>query len=538
VSIEKVQLAGGILPSKNSLLQSKLAQMFLDHINIGQAYFEGFVPNANQQRVRQVIDTSTVPKGQWLHILLYGEPRSGKTWAALYYVIDIMLRFPGARSLGVRSTTSELNTSVFLDVDKFADKWGIPIIRRSTQEGLVELANHSQMWWKSDKSLTPGARDNTARKMGGMEYSLALVEEADTVSSETARAIPHRLSQNVGDFRKVIFYTQNPPDRDHWTYEFFFKSFGCDPDDPASPIRAIHCPLEGNIENIGVGYKEGLAKEYDDDPAMKKRFVLGQFAPSIKGDPIFKKAFNRDFHVAKETFVTNWNRSLPMWRGWDFGFRGNSCVIMQDDTDRHQLRVFYAFLERKILYEQFLDLILAQCYRLFPGAEWRDYPDPHGDQKTALSEYSYHEIMKSRGLDPIFDRGRKSVVKGVNLISKELRAQGKAGQPAFLIDPTAVTLIDAFESGYCNSKGALKDELRPVEDNTYIHTMDACRYPIVMNRDFYGEDAVVQPFQVIQDGDKIRDHVAYMNAHDATQYRGPARQGGRDGSFSRSRFSR
>ena len=513
----------------------KLAQLFKNNIQMGQAYFQGFELNDNQKRVREVIDTSTVPKGEWLHILLYGEPRSGKTWCALAYIMEMFLRFPGTRSLAIRNTTSELNTSVFLDLDQFAEKWNIPIIKRSTQEGLIELGNHSQFWFKSDKSLTPGARDNAARKMGGMAYSLAMVEEADTVSSETSRVIPTRLSQQSGDFRKVIFYTQNPPDKDHWTYEFFFANPIGDPDDPASSIRAIHCPLEGNIEHIGTAYQSALAKEYGDDPAMHKRFVLGQHAPAVKGDPIFKQSFNRNFHVAKDTFWKIWNKSLPIYRGWDFGFRGNSCVIAQDDTDRRQLRVFMAVLERKILFEHFIDLILAQCYRLFPGAEWQDFPDPHGDQHTALSAMSYHDIMRSRGLCPIFDKTKKSVVLGVNAISRELRATGKAGQPALLIDPTAILLVDAFESGYCNNKGCLIDELRPVEDNTYIHTMDAFRYIVVMNRDLPkgGNDPVANPFQIMGESERARRSQG-LETH---TYMGPTRNGGgRDGGFSRSRF--
>ena len=527
------------MPSKEALLNYTLAQMFTTHINVGQAYFEGFQPNANQKRVKQVIETSTVPEGQWIHVLLYGEPRSGKTWAALYYIIEISLRFPGVRTLGIRSTTSELNASVFLDIDKFAERWGIPILRRSTQEGLVEFSNKSQLWFKSDKSLTPGAKDNTARKMGGMEYSLAMVEEADTISSETARAIPHRLSQRCGDFRKVIFYTQNPPDKDHWTYEWFFKNPLGDPDDPASPIRAIHCPLSGNIENIGEAYKAGMAQEYIDDPAMHRRFALGQFAPSVKGDPIFRQTFRREFHVAKEPFWKGWNKNFPLLRGWDFGFRGNACVIAQDDLDRRQLRIMMCLFERRVLFEQFLDMVLKQCYQHFAGAEWQDFPDPNGDQHTALNEKSYHDMMRSAGLDPIFDLRRKSKIKGINLMSRELRSQGKAGQPALIIDPSATLIVDMFESGYCNSKGNLKDEVRPVEDNTYTHIADATRYLMIMNREFPmdGSDHGFQPFRVIEDADRIRANLAVESQFN--QYLGPVRnQGGKDGSFSRSRFIR
>lgn len=530
-----------MLPSKETLVHYKLAQLFMTNISIGQKFLTEFKPNPNQVAVENLIMASTVPEGEWLHILLYGVPRSGKTWGALYYTLKNMLKFPGLRALGIRSTTSELNASVFQDLDKFTNQWDIPVVKRSTHEGLVELGNHSQFWFKSDKSLTPGARENTSRKMGGMEYSIGLVEEADTVSSETTRAIPHRLSQNVGKFRKVIFYTQNPPDTSHWTYEFFFKNALGNPDDPASPIRALHCSLEGNADNIPAAYKAALEKEYQDDPAMHKRFALGIHAPSVKGDPIFKKSFSRAFHVGKDSFWKNWNRGFPLWRGWDFGFRGNALTIMQDDLDRNQLRILRCYLERRILADPFIEMMLAQCYREFPGAEWKDYPDPNGDQHTGLSEHSYHDLMRQRGLDPIFDLRKKSIKLGVNIISKELKATGQAGQARLLIDPGALYAIDCLESGYVNNKMAQKDELSPVKDDTYIHVADSIRYPIVNNRDEDEEEERGHVFKIIRESQQARTNQGLAAPHlEVDQYRGPSRGGSnsRDGHFSRSRFTR
>lgn len=538
--VEPFVLPGGVLPTKEALLQYKLAQAIQANIAIGQKFFQEFKPNENQQRVKQLIDTSTVPEGEWLHVLLFGEPRSGKTWGALYYILDVSLRVPFVRTLSIRNTTSELNASIFLDVDKFASQWNIPILKRSTHDGLIQLGNMSEIHCKSDKSITPGAKDNTGRKLGGMEYFFGMVEEADTVSSETARAIPHRLSQKIpGNFRKVIFYTQNPPDKDHWTYEFFFNNPLGKPDDPASPIRALYCPLSGNVENIGEAYRSALSREYLDDPAMHARFALGQFAPSVKGDPIFKQTFNRSFHVASKSILSEWNRGEPLLRGWDFGFRGNACTILQDDPDRRQLRIFKVYFQRKVMFEQFCDMVLAKCYRDFPGARWLDYPDPHGDQHTSLSEYSYHDIMRAKNLELIYDKRKRSVVKGVNLISKELRSQGKAGTPALLIDPDIDYLIEAFQSGYCNSKNCQIDELRPVEDNTYIHVMDSLRYPIVMIREFPldGQDAGEIPFQVMRDGAKIIENMSNQGIYTfGGNIKGAGRRS-RD-SFSRSRFAR
>lgn len=272
---------------------------------------------------------------------------------------------------------------------------------------------------------------------------------------------------------------------------------------------------------------------------MYRRFVLGQFAPDVKGTPMFgaggvKAVFSRDYHVAKECFLKHWNRNYPVLRGHDFG-TCNACVFVQDDQDRRQIKVFATLFQNKILYEHFLsEYVLPFSSRMFPDAEFIDYCDPTGNAKTGNAEKSYHQIMQQYGINPRYtwDASKRSLANGVNLISRLLRQQATPGVPKLLFNPEDAYLPDAMESGYCNSKTARVGEINPVDDGIYIHCMDAFRYVLVNIRHWNTldeDDGEGSPFQVIQDSQR--------QGWGGSTPNGWREVGPRDGSYGRSRFS-
>lgn len=473
--IRKVNLPGGHFPTREELFMQELSQQFAQLVTLGETFAQKFTPNENQRAVFDLIDTSQVPEGAWIHVLLYGGAGSGKTSCALAYQLNLLLKYATARALCIRRTSRDLKDTIYKDVIKFLNDFGINFDKNDNNTS-IRLENDSEFIMRSDKSLTPG-KTNTSRALGGTMFTTALVEEADTVSIETVSAIPHRLRQNVGSeaFRRVIFYTCNPPSKGHWIHDLFFKKHN--PDDPASTHRAIHCDIRHNRKYLPVGYIEGVHEEYKDDEGMLARFFDGQFAPDTRGDVMFKQSFNRKIHVAPSPFTADWNKSYPMQRGWDFGHRGNSMVICQDDPDRQQIRVYAAELERFVMFDDFSNRKISWCYRMFPGAIWEDYADPSGNQQTAMG-LSYHDILKSQGINP--RSTKEDVAYGITLIAQRLRQLVPGGKPEVLLNAEYCQyLIEAFTAGYCNDKDCLVDEFRPVKDGTYDHVMDAFRYIMI-----------------------------------------------------------
>lgn len=478
--IEKLKLKQLRAPSKEEIVFQYLSDAIEGYHNQSTLFERNFTPNINQKRFQEIVETSQVPEGQSLHILLYGGVGSGKTWAALFYALGISLKHPNVKTLCVRRTHSDIAQSIYQETYSFLDRFTIPY-KKNDQETTIKLQNGSFFFMRSDKSLVR-AKASKSDALGSQAFSIAVLEEADSLSEELANTIPGRLRQNIPGFRKIIIYICNPPSENHWLYRKFFKNN--DPHDPKSPYRALHCAKEGNKENLPPGYLESVERDYSRDPSLNERLSLGNFAPDVKGDPVFQ-AFDRKYHVSKEPLV--FNPRLPLFRSWDFGWRGTAVIIGQDDTERKQMRILREFFYERTLLDTIAIDVLNQCWQLWRDIEWYDYMDPAGVQKRVEGPSAY-DILTGKGLRP---KGYKSTIEfGLSIIEQQLKlltyrrdsVDVEYVKPGFIIDPSCRHLINAFVSGYCNEKDAPVDVIRPVKDGFYDHLMDALRYAMVCLR--------------------------------------------------------
>lgn len=478
--IEKIKMKELRAPSKEQIVFQYLAEALEGYHNQSTLFERNFKRNVNQQRFREIIDTSQVDEDQSIHILVYGGVGGGKTWAALEYALDTSLKHPNVKTLCVRRTHSDIQQSIYPETYNFLDRYAIPY-KKNDQDTTIRLHNGSFFFMRSDKSLVK-AKASKSDALGGQAFSIAILEEADSLSEELAKTVPGRLRQKIPGFRKVIVYICNPPSENHWLYRMFFTNN--DPHDPRSPYRVLHCPKEGNAENLPKGYLESVERDYARDPSLNERLSMGNFAPDVKGDPVFQM-FDRKIHVSSEPLV--YNPKFPIVRGWDFGWRGTAIVLLQDDTDRRQLRILREFFYERTLLDTIATEVLNKCYQLYGDPQWDDFMDPAGVQKS-VSGPSAYDILVGKGLRP---RGVKSTITfGLNIIEQQLKlltyrrdtVDNEYVKPHFIIDPSCRHLINAFISGYCNEKDAPTDVIRPVKDGFYDHMMDALRYAIVCLR--------------------------------------------------------
>lgn len=471
----KVLKVDTYIPSEEDLVFQELADQIDANLALGKKFYDDFVPNEKQQELYDLIESSEVAEGEWLHVLVYGSTGSGKTFGVLGWIVRELLRYPGAGALGVRRTFTELDDTLYGDLyKKVLDPYEIPYTKND-QKMVVTLPNSSFFRFRSDKSVVSSSTKDKADGLGGTAYSIAMLEEADSISEELALTLPGRMRQASGVRRKVIFYLCNPPSKTHWLYRLFFK--GNDPSDPRSPYRAIKIPVIDNVRNVGEGYIRGIERDYGRNPSLRKRMVDGEFGPDMKGIPIFADSFRRSIHVATRSISANWNPSAPMVRGWDFGYHHPALLVFQDDPETGQIRVYRAIVGEKTLLDSFADRWLSKLEEDFPNAEWRDYVDPAGAQVSDKSALTSIDILRAKGLYPKYRK--ENIAYGLNII-EELLKQLYKGEPTILIDPTyCEALIEALEIGYCNDKEAMDYEIKPVKDGIYDHIIDAFRYAVI-----------------------------------------------------------
>lgn len=207
---------------------------------------------------------------------------------------------------------------------------------------------------------------------------------------------------------------------------------------------------------------------------------------SYAGEPVYSN-FDADNSVQPIRYIP----SLPLWRGWDFGYRHPAVVFCQYvpadpnadyPTDRlHFLHELYPTLRSDevpgIKTEDLVDLVQKTTAELFPDVEEiEDFVDPAGNQKKETSDYSSIEILEQKGISPEWN-----VVGRKNRISYA-RSYIEVAD-AFRINPHCTLGIKGFSSAYRYPDKAtggadrdMPDLGKRVQSEPYIHIMDAFEY--------------------------------------------------------------
>lgn len=458
-----------------------LSQTLTNMGELQRKFVNGFTYSTNQKNIVNLIKTSEVEKDRTLHLLIYGGTGSGKTWGILAYFWEILCTYPMVSALVLRKTEGAVKSGPFTDSKKMLDSLGIHYSARQQASGLaITLENGSVMEFKSETSLKPRGdhKSKVAHAMGGFEFSLVAMEEvSDMPTSEVADAMPGRMRQFAGDFRRVIAYLCNPPNKHHWVSNRFFGTDN-EPKDPGlstSRYRAIQCNVEGN-----EFAHEAYIADMDEDYAISgvgASLREGRVSASTSGIPVYGAAFSREFHTTDVELWKTFNPRFPISRCWDFGWNGNVCIILQDDPVRHQIRVFKVCFDKFVPLDMWMEhTVLQWCSDHFPGAQFQDFCDIAGNQKVGQTGLSNFDVMRAFGIRP---QGKKQeIAPGVQVITR-LLTQNIAGRPALLIDRTSAgELVECLEVGYC--KDLHKNQL--VKDGVYDHIADAFRYGMMFLR--------------------------------------------------------
>lgn len=482
------------LPSEHGILYNELASLMEVNESLSGRIYTNFwdmprnvvgSPNPRQDYLRdKYFEFAKQNESDELFIsLLYGATRSGKTEGVIALILEILLTHPGCRALGSRRTYTQLQDSLIPSIADpiptgFLQRKGyVPRedyeIRSGDRPGLYFKNGSSWVFRSTDRADKAG--EGKADNLGGAQYDLVLLEECDEIDEGYYKTIVGRMSGPAAPAR-AIFMIENPPSQEHWTYRLFFKDRVAD---PRSNYFAMHFPTEDNQRNLPPGYIESLEKEYSADPGLYRKFRLGLFTPAIKGKPIFKGYFNRKIHVAPQSL--SWNKNMPLWRIWDFGFRHPAMVIGQEDKETGQIKWLRAHLGDDELLAPFAERMLKNCKRWYPDADYIDICDQAGKKRSGLSDKSEVQVLEAMGLRP---RYKYSLIEwGIQLLWQELSTLLPGGKPAMIFDPHHATiLVDAFEFGYTQDPNAKSDDIRPIKDGNFDHCMDCARYAVVMFR--------------------------------------------------------
>lgn len=402
----------------------------------------------------------------------YGSIRSGKTVGVLAFFTEMMLKYPGTRALGARRTMAELHNSLIHSLEELLTRWQVEYRIRRGDNPHVWFPNGSE-WILMSTEKADNQRESKADTLGGIELSLAFLEEANEIKKGFYDTVLGRLSQK-GLPARAVFVVENPPPETHWTYREFMQK-------KRPGVFSYHFSIEDNRINLGDEYVDSIIERYKDSPTLFKKYYLGEFTPTIEGEPIFRGRFFRSQHVASEPLEFDLKYSI--YRCWDFGFLHPAVVLFQDNIEYGQIRVLKSTLGSEETIDKFATRQVNLHKSLYPGARYIEVADVAGRRRSATSPQSELEVLQAVVRAPVSTRYTK-IEYGISVINEQLSTITPIlGQPAIIICPAGANILaDAFEFGYTQDPDSKQDVIKPRRDMLYEHVMDAFRYGVLVCR--------------------------------------------------------
>lgn len=429
---------GGDSVSSSCLTCAKSAILSIEKLPFEEWYFDIQVPG----------DNNYISGGAIHH-------NSGKTAAGCHEIKQLAIEYPGSRWIIGRKLLPSLRDSIWKD---FLDMIPPEMIASYNKTKLdLVLKNGSEF-------LGRPLYDASVFK----SYQIAgfLIEEADEIDKDIYDRLKDRLRQKLPNGSRPRYTSTllcNPPEEDHWIVELFLNQR------PANHEVFTSTTFD-NKKNLPEEYIPELLETYS--AAMLERLLYGRIQRVHKGRPVFPQ-FTKELYVKPVVY----DPTLPLVRGWDFGYNHPACVFMQ--MKEGQVRILAEKLGKKIYLDKFVTQeVLPLQEQLFGNrvghlAPVLDFCDPRGSDQTDKGITSV-QILNSFQIYPVYRR--TFIEEGIRAINTCLDTKDfKSGFPNFLIHPRCRILIEGFEGGYARLEG----EETPDKDNYYDHLCDASRYCMI-----------------------------------------------------------
>lgn len=286
--------------------------------------------------------------------------------------------------------------------------------------------------------------DKAQGQLRGYECSMFVMVEADLLdASDLDLAVGClRWKDAYGNFitdYSVILDT-NPPSPRHWIAKLEAKM------KKAKNVRYDfwHIRTDENRHNLPPLYIENLEAQYEDKPAHRRRYLLGEYAELFEGSPVFH-AFREERHAFEDIA---WPKGAYLVRGWDFG---STHAVIFSAYFRLDFQIKGNLIPVEYwwdLHEYFAEMsdVDRQCANVkeitdehFPFWNDRDvcngvmdFCDPAGAAKT--DKGSSLEVLNKNGYWPIFNHRLKSLDTTISIVNRLMKTKDPNGRMVYRVD--------------------------------------------------------------------------------------------------------
>lgn len=222
----------------------------------------------------------------------------------------------------------------------------------------------------------------------------------------------------------------------------------------------------------GKAWRDFFRATYAGDDIRWNREMELSFE-TASGKPVYRPPFDPTVNISDNV---QWQPGKLIYRGHDFGYHSPACLWTYEN-DKDQLIVMREWCPHDILVHEYADEIVSVSKRHYPSAEFMDYCDPAGRQRSDKSERSSVEVLASKGFKVGF---RTLGIREGLVIVRKLLTKRPDGLPGLIVHKDCKRLIDALSGGYhypeVDPEEPYKEQETPYKDGIHDHVCDALRY--------------------------------------------------------------
>lgn len=382
---------------------------------------------------------------------------SGKSRALIEELVQSGIDYPGYPMAVYRKTLPSLRDSTLHEY------------RMLVPEGIGKMHETILSYNFLNDSFINFRGLDDPNKAKSTNYATIVMEEADEFTYDDFKFLNGRI-RAAGKWPLRIILLLNPVDETHWIYKTFVTN--AEEMDRAGRISngntgpgllVEHFSTYDNRENLPAGYIESMTAGMSPDEI--DRYVHGKWGTILKGTPVYGKLMMPDLHLR----TVNFDSSMRVVRGWDFGFNHPACVWRVIDQYGRK-NINHEMVGEKEDLETFARRVIEATKHRYGEAPVLDFCDPHGHDKKDNAQSSV-ETLRELGIWAEGERGVRDYVEpGIALIRKELSTLIE-GVPELTIDPRCTIMRAAYFGKYVRDEDG-----KPKKDGFYDHPCDADRY--------------------------------------------------------------
>ena len=348
------------------------------------------------------------------------DSRSGKTFIIVYAIIVRAARVK-SRHIMLRKTFNSIKTSIWMDTLIKVLQLCFPDLPYKSDKSnyMILLPNGSEIW------VAGLDDDKRVEKILGKEYSTMFFNECSQLSYSAIQTALTRLAEK-SELKKKVYYDENPPAKNHWSYWQFIKKINPMDNEPLKDENNYTCMVmnpKDNLENIDSEYLEMLSSLPEKERA---RFLEGQFTDCDDGQVYYE--FDRDLHVSSDIV----KRGGTIFAGLDFNVDPMTCVLGQFINNE-----FHIFDEIYLRNSDTPKMCKAIKDKGYSGAKF--IPDSTGRNRKTSGKSDFVIIEETFGKGAIQSTHNPFVTDRVNNVNRLLSTN------RIKINPRCKKLINDLE---------------------------------------------------------------------------------------------